>query len=379
VFTPYMYECKDILSKRLPIHFEDDGYFDKIRLRKNDFLGYIDEKSTDRYSAAKTAYSRVAEFLMFYRVLSNRKKEFVRKNGYVKELGLDRLWVISTLPNGYKSIEAEPAINISYAADNVILSCQGKPRETRIHISKLIDLHNQALRQYDLCDGFLNLWSILEVVCSELSGESKIEKVINGIVPTLKKDYLHELIGNIQQDLSDNLEKVKYESLISKITDKYPKLNPVWCMIFLPEFDELLDELFHNELEHYPVIRNKIYRLYILREHKSEVKCLYDKYAQRIKWHIYRLYRARNAIVHSGETPPHIQSLGEHLHIYADRLLLEILFKLSFEPTLKTVSDILIDTRLKLNQVMTQFESKEAVSEADISCVTDSFYYVTRR
>ena len=123
------------------------------------------------------------------------------------------------------------------------------------------------------------------------------------------------------------------------------------------------------------MIRQKIYTLWEIRNSKSQIWSLANRYAQRVKWHIYRLYRVRNAIVHSGESNPKIQALGEHLHIYDDRILSELLIKLSREKTLQTISDVLIDTRMSLSKIKTCFNDNSSVTLDDLKILENSYFY----
>lgn len=70
---------------------------------------------------------------------------------------------------------------------------------------------------------------------------------------------------------------------------------------FLSKYEELRGKL-NDKLTYYPVLRTRISLL----SKMNSTQLLNDfinKYVQRVKWHIYRMYRARNAIVHSGEIP----------------------------------------------------------------------------
>lgn len=377
-FTSNIKQCKNVLNRRMNVCFDDDGDFSHIQAKKKDFIGYLEVQALDEYDAMHRAYAKISTFLKYYRVISNRKRELVRKSGRVKCIGNNELSFIPLKPIGYRSIEIEPKIDITYSVDRIMMNCQAKPEQTRHQINKMIELHNEAIQQPDLNDGFLNLWSILEVISENSEGSSKIEKVIHSVIPTLKKDYLHAVLDNIDSDLKDNLGKAEYSALVEVISKKYKKLNPIGCFIFLPEFESLREEYF-VKLKKYPNIRTKIYRLYLLKDNKSEIKAISEKYAQRIKWHIYRLYRARNAIVHSGEEPQNIQRLGEHLHIYVDRMLFEILIKLSEEDTLISVSDILVDTKLLLNKLNAILSEKSSVSEYDISWMYESFNFKSKK
>lgn len=136
-------------------------------------------------------------------------------------------------------------------------------------------------------------------------------------------------------------------------------------------------ENYFQKLSAYPVIRQKIYALWKARNSKSQILIFSNKYSQRIKWHIYRLYRTRNAIVHSGDSHMRIQALGEHLHIYVDRILSELLVKLANEKTLLTISDVLIDTRLSLSKIKKCFNENSPVTSDDLIILENSYFYST--
>ena len=92
-----------------------------------------------------------------------------------------------------------------------------------------------------------------------------------------------------------------------------------------------------------------------------------DTYAQRIEWHLYRLYRVRNAIVHAGDTDRNIRVLGEHLHIYCDSVIIELITKLASNDNLSTVKDVLIDTKLLLGKKKEYLKEGGAFVDEDIS------------
>lgn len=375
-FSAMLAEYKDLLSLRLKVNFEDDGLFKDARERRSDFVGYVSIESLDSYMAIKRAYINLETFLKFYRAISNRRKELVRKYGLVKSIEDDTTVKLPVKSQGYRVIEIEPSTNIEEDVDNLILGCQEKSRETYEKIHRIIDLHNCAIGQPNLDDGFVNLWSILEIVTEDTPGDSKIEKVTRGIVPILEKAYMFSVLTNIWHDLRDNLNNSDFESLISTITTAEDNLCKIGHFIFLPEYEKLRDEYF-VKLGAYPVIRHKIYKLYEIRNSKKEIKNLIDRYSQRINWHIYRLYRTRNSIVHSGQSHKRIQVLGEHLHIYVDRIMTEIITKISDEDTIKTVRDVLIDAELLSNRTEKLFGTAEQITQADIINLTSNYYYKT--
>ena len=90
-------------------------------------------------------------------------------------------------------------------------------------------------------------------------------------------------------------------------------------------------------------------------------------YAQRIKWHIYRMYRTRNAIVHSGDIPDNLKYLGEHLHSYLDSTANEFIVKLSGEIPFSTREDIITDLNFALSRLEACLERDTPIDEEVIN------------
>lgn len=231
----------------------------------------------------------------------------------------------------------------------------------------MIRLHNMALIQPDLSDGFVNLWSILEVASSDASLDSKIKNVVHSILPILQNDYYYKIFSSILDDLSNNLSKADMRMLFEKVKEgKDDRLHKIIAFIVLPQYEKLREEFF-EKLRDFPNIRQKIYKIYITKDNKNKMIKISDTYAQRIEWHLYRLYRVRNAIVHAGDTDRNIRVLGEHLHIYCDSVIIELITKLASNDNLSTVKDVLIDTKLLLGKKKEYLKEGGAFVDEDIS------------
>ena len=359
---------KDLLSQRLEVIFEDDGNFEKIgntKYKNESFVGKIIVKELDPYEAISEAYQRLDIFFSFYRVISNRGTQLLGKNGLVicdaEEMKLP------VVTNGYKAIELEPRINLESTIDNMVIGCQKKDIHTYYHLQKMIRLHNMALIQPDLSDGFVNLWSILEVASSDASLDSKIKNVVHSILPILQNDYYYKIFSSILDDLSNNLSKADMRMLFEKVKEgKDDRLHKIIAFIVLPQYEKLREEFF-EKLRDFPNIRQKIYKIYITKDNKNKMIKISDTYAQRIEWHLHRLYRVRNAIVHAGDTDRNIRVLGEHLHIYCDSVIIELITKLASNDNLSTVKDVLIDTKLLLGKKKEYLKEGGAFVDEDIS------------
>ena len=355
---------KELIKNRLSINFCDDGNFSKIFPKNmNSFIGYMDVEAIDSYSASEKAYDRVNIFISFYRVLSNYRKKLVGKSVYVKNTVTGDELYVTISPDGYKTIEADQKEKLHTPIDNSVLGCQEKMGY--MSLRKIIELHNKSLNQNDYDDGFINLWSILEVVSSDSNDNSKINKVLHSVLPILQNDYFAKYFSALHDDLCNALSKEEYRKLIDIIAEDGGMLYRIACFTLLDKYEQERENLF-LKLGGYPNIRQRMYQIYALRKEKNAIFKLSEDYVQRLSWHIYRLYRMRNKIVHSGEQNKDVRVLGEHLHIYCDGIILELIMKLSKDDLFQTIQDVLVDTRLLVEGKKELFNQKSAVEEKDI-------------
>ena len=62
----------------------------------------------------------------------------------------------------------------------------------------------------------------------------------------------------------------------------------------------------------------------------NKVEKFIQNHTQRVEWHIRRIYRARNLIVHTGKVPSSIERLVESSHSYFDTFV-NIMMNLSID------------------------------------------------
>ena len=57
----------------------------------------------------------------------------------------------------------------------------------------------------------------------------------------------------------------------------------------------------YQQADKYPLLKNRVFTLNEAFYNSKNIKALIQEHAQRVEWHIYRIYRARNYIVHDAE------------------------------------------------------------------------------
>lgn len=120
-------------------------------------------------------------------------------------------------------------------------------------------------------------------------------------------------------------------------------------------------------LEDYPLIRSRISQLFedVFKNKKKLVMEL-NRYEQRINWHIQRLYRVRNSIIHSGNQNDNMVFLVEHLHSYVDELIMDLIDRMTRQQSLGFVANVLLDAQVFIATLNKQLSSEECFTPDDI-------------
>lgn len=184
-------------------------------------------------------------------------------------------------------------------------------------------------------------------------------------MPILQNDFFRKYFEAIISDLKNALSRDDYKKILLLISEEGDEAYKIACFTLLGKYEREREELF-EKITLYPNLRQRIYKVYCLRENRDRLFQISEKYSQRLKWHIYRLYRVRNGIVHAGERDRKIQVLGEHLHIYCDAVITDIIVKLATKDNLDTIQDVLVDSQLLVQDKRNYFKESGEVKVEDI-------------
>lgn len=337
---------QDILKKRLRVQFDDDGNFLYFRKDRNKVIIYFNKiKAPCPNTAVAIAYKRLDLFFSFYKFVGNKRLFSIQKKAMVLEKDSEPIFV-DAHQFSYSIIEDIDFKEIGTASDIIITGLLNNAASEYSLLRKSIELHNTALAVPDLKSGFLNLWASIEVLCQSQNEGSKFKCVLKNVVPVLKKDFLNTVIDNIYVGLKDNVPKKEYRELLDSVTEVECEDEKIYYLLLLPKYNVLLNKCLEI-LANYPILRSRMAFISEMNT-TTKLKEYIDKYVKRITWHLYRMYRTRNAIIHSGEVPSNIKYLGEHLHSYVDSTLLEFIVKLSVEVPLKSTNNVITDVKFAI-------------------------------
>lgn len=359
--SPMVKHFREILENRLRLHFDDDGNFSLFNKHSNRIIVYFkDIKAPCPNSAARDAYNRLDIFFSFYKFVGNKKGLSIQKKAMVKEQDCAPVFVASKKLS-YNIIENIDYSEIGALSDQLITGLLINAEDEYSVLSKSVELHNTAISASDLKSGFLNFWSAVEILCQGHTADSKIGPVLDVVLPILKKDYLVAQIQDFNKNLKDNLRKEDYEYILSEIKVAGCEKRKIIQLIFLEQYKDLRTEVL-TKLANYPVLRSRLCLLSSMNTTKK-LNTMICAYVQRVKWHIYRMYRTRNAIVHSGEVPRNLKYLGEHLHSYLDSTANEFIVKLAGDIPFSSREDVITDVKFAIANLDSILEKDAPINE----------------
>ena len=95
---------------------------------------------------------------------------------------------------------------------------------------------------------------------------------------------------------------------------------------YLNNFNDLLDKT-----RDFYLLKDRLIYFKAILSSKKKINSVISAHTRRLEWQIRRIYRTRNLIVHTGNTPNYTHSLIEHTHNYLD-IVLNTLISLATPP-----------------------------------------------
>lgn len=187
---------------------------------------------------------------------------------------------------------------------------------------RAISLHNVAINCNDISNQLLNLWTIVEVLITfKRDNEDRINTICSILGAILNRNYLYSQIEQLLRDIK-SCSDCDLTELFNhiQITD----LDEVEKLTLILSLDKYTNERqkIISFLNDFPLLIHRIERFsnIVFKDTESIYNYLY-RHTKRINWHIMRIYRNRNMIVHNGSYMPYRNLLVENLHFYVDSLL----------------------------------------------------------
>lgn len=167
----------------------------------------------------------------------------------------------------------------------------------------------------------LNLWTIVEVLVptEPKNNFCKINQICNTMTSVLNAQYVSSLIVQLLTDLQHCIPDA-ISGELAKITKGNNDIEKITAILVLPEYQTERTNIL-NALNCYPLLQYRVGHYSTVFSDRGRIKSFLVAHRKRLSWHIMRIYRNRNMIVHDGSHFPYIDIIVQNLHHYVDVLI----------------------------------------------------------
>ena len=184
---------------------------------------------------------------------------------------------------------------------------------------RAIDLHGLSIENKYIENQLLQNWIAFETLLVGYSSKSKIEQVLDHLMPFLKYNYLARTIDEFSRDLM-RFDRRFFTSEFKKIEIGDSLHEKIAALISLDDY-KLNRVNIYKHLEKSPLLKWRLSKFHDFFGKPEAIKDFFDTHELKVKWQIKRMYQTRNLIVHAGIIPDYTETLVENSHSYLDLLL----------------------------------------------------------
>lgn len=209
----------------------------------------------------------------------------------------------------------------------------------------------------------ISLWSAIEVLLSEPQGEARIVHYAKLIVPCIVMRHTRRQVIAVYNDLLLRYRNRMHRIIRSMETDSHGQ-EAFAELVFLPENQDYQSKLCAI-LENNPLALHRVFKLQRDYKNIKAVKNTMDDHADRVRWQIHRIYRARNQLVHAGRMPSYLESVILNLAEYYRSAIVTIVGRAKKEEEASDIDQIVSEIGIKYEILRSQF--LKAKPEAPLS------------
>lgn len=265
--------------------------------------------------------------------------------------------------------EKNPQKLADFVAETVSTLTSGNLKEESFsRLISALGLHRMALISPQQKDQLINFWVAIEILFPSKIEEpsARIEKIVTSLVPFITKSYVGKLSGYVCHSIRSC--DTRGINIISNLEIEGNLIDKCAALISIDEYKDMRKEIYALFAKQQPLLKNRIYYLHGHLNSAESILRLLNNHIKRIGWHIRRIYRARNLIVHSGKTSEQISILIENLHTYLDRTFEIIHSNVAHSDAEVSIEDITLENMLSLKEHM-RFLKKNK----DEKCTKENF------
>lgn len=233
--------------------------------------------------------------------------------------------------------------------------------------NRIIDLHGLSVQNRIIENQLLQNWISFETLLVGYSKLSKIDQVINHILPFLLDSYVKSKLYTLAKSINKYDPRFFYNE-IRMISDGDNLIQKFAALIVLEKYKENRRR-FYDHLRYQPLAK---FRLADFNKTFNNVELLtkhIDTHKTRVVWQIKRMYRTRNLIVHAGVVPNFTDALVENSHTYLDKVVNLINHMRINEHSIQSIEQAIKEVEIKENIYRKNLKQCKEINENNFSSI----------
>ncbi|SHM93634.1 hypothetical protein [Fibrobacter sp. UWB7] len=220
-----------------------------------------------------------------------------------------------------------------------------------------MEMHSEAIESRNVKTILRNFWIALESLCSVPSEHGSREDVFNAVGSLSQKTYILKTLRILHHQVTQCLKNEYLDELNIREFDGF--------VMFFVENDiesELFKKLFSLCAGNI-LLRSRLHSVKETYGNSQGILNSIKKHAERIEWHLKRLYRMRNIATHLGLKYPGMEVAVNHLHNYFDYVVNYILCKTDNGEYIHSLPGLFFDAKNDVGVHLSLLKNKEILTK----------------
>jgi hypothetical protein len=300
-----------------------DRVYDETIMSDQGLCMVIESNEHDPYSATATLTSRfdgVRETIHFFGINIEPHEYCLiedHASNRFRKINLKRPWLPST--PSFRS-------NTFHTALDILTDDKREP-ETDLRLINALSSIAIADASHTSTSKFINLWIALESFCRYDGCEGIAENLVLVLPALLCRRYVYRICRNYIEDHNRALPSITEFAFGSSLRSRWSARIETLVKKTLSQDGKT--EL-HNVAKGHTLLQYRTKQLISILSNSHTTANRIEAHSKRLAWHVRRMYRVRNSIVHSGTADPHIEPLVQHLRDYATLAITECIYMLAY-------------------------------------------------
>ena len=226
--------------------------------------------------------------------------------------------------------------------------------EAAQQLSASLDFYRLAISHESDEVRLVNMWVATENLIRGVVGGGILERVTRFLPPLIALRNIRRVARGLVKRLGNRLQFAELRTL-GLLKGKHLPPNRLIALLR----DERRGQALMALLDHDPLLRYRLFRFSTGALKNSGTAADYiEANRQNVAWQLGRIYRARNGVIHRGQSPRSLRHLLQHLHSYLWLTIRSVSQDCRMSGTVWSIGDALENRRLLYAQAMTLLRAR---------------------